>query len=136
MGKFFKIFILILCCLGLWGCTDRTPEASPLLVSQVHVLARHQGDTAVFQYTHPKKMETILYYLRTLEDQGLAKTDPERIMGDSYRIYLTFSDGSRRVYYQQADRFLSKNAHPWHRINSTKASLLYPLLKSMPSDQI
>ncbi len=86
-------------------------------------------------YTQPQKMETILYYLRSLEDLGSADTDPERIMGDRFKITVIYSDGSRRLYRQQADRFLSRDDRPWRTVDPQKAALLYPLLVSMPPDQ-
>ena len=135
MGKYFKLLLLFLGCLWLCGCKSKPVQpTAPVLVTQVDIHAQHQGQMASYHYLDARKMEAVLYYLRTLENLGPAKTDPERIIGDSYRIDVIFSDGSRRIYRQQANRFLSRNSRPWHRINAGRAALLYPLLESMPSD--
>lgn len=132
-----KIIILIfLCCFVLWGCAPQKDPSAMRYVRLIGVQGTHEGQPLSRLYIHPRKMETILYYLRTLEDHELAKTDPERLAGDSYRIYVVFSDGSKSIYYQHSDRFLSRNARPWRQINQANAKLFYPLLMSLPQDQI
>ena len=132
--KLFSVFLF--CCLALWGCAPQKDTSATCYVRLIYVQGTHEGQPITRQYMHPRKLDTILFYLRTLEDQALAKTDPERIVGDRYRITVVFSDGSKKIYYQQADRFLSRDARPWRQVDREKARLFYPLLKSLPPDQI
>ena len=136
MRKFCKLSLVLLCCIVLSGCGRHTSVEStvPRLVTAVNVAGQREETALERHYTEPMKMESVLYYLRTLEDLGTPKTDPERIIGDSYKITVQFSDGGYRIYRQQANRFLSQNNHPWYQVDQRKAELLYPLLKSMPSD--
>lgn len=126
MGKFCKLCFIFCCCMLLFGCSNRQ---KPLhLVTKISV-TDEKGVTRDF--TQPQKMETILYYLRGLDTLGRPKTDPERIMGESYRICLEFSDGGQSIYRQRANRFLSKDSHPWQMVDPKKASVLRPLLEAL-----
>lgn len=135
MVKSRKICTVIALCFALCGCQKDVPQ-KPRLVTGVHISGIHQDAPVDVFYSQPEKMETILYYLRTLEDLGKPDTDPERIKGDRFKISLQYSDGSHQLYRQQADRFLSRNDHPWYKVDPRKASLLYPLLQSMAADQV
>lgn len=126
MVKFVKFSTVLLCCLFLCAC-QKTPSA-PRLVTQVTVT---DGNGQSRDFTDPRKVETILYYLRSLAPLGKPKTDPERIMGENYRIDVAYSDGSKSIYRQRANRFLSRDSHPWQTVDSRKASILRPLLEGM-----
>ncbi len=133
MGKYKKILIFVLLCFFLGGCQKAPPE-KPRLVTQVSISGTVQNAPFQAVYTKPEKMETVLYYLRGLNPRGKADTDPERIMGDRFKITVSLSDGSCQIYRQQADRFLSLDSRPWQRIDPKKGALLRPLLQSMPPD--
>ena len=133
MGKFRKFFSIVVFTLLLSGCNGKPPQA-PNLVTGIHVAGVHQDAPLEIFYSDPRKMEAILYYLRSLEDLGAPDTDPERIMGDRFKITVSFTDGSQNIYRQQADRFLSYNSHPWQKVDPRKAGLLYPLLCGMEAD--
>lgn len=126
MRNLRKLSFIFCCCLLLSGCKG---GKKPLqLVTKVSVtdqtgLTRH--------YTQPQQMETILYYLRTLDAQGKPNTDPERISGEHYLIRLEYSDGQTSIYRQRANRFLSRDSRPWQIICPKRAALLKPLLQSM-----
>ena len=124
-----KLSFIFCCCLLLAGC--RSNQTSLRLVTKISVtdqtgLTRH--------YTQPQHMETILYYLRSLDALGKPNTDPERISGEHYHIRLEYADGQTSIYRQRANRFLSRDSHPWQKIPSQRASLLGPILKSMDQD--
>jgi hypothetical protein len=126
MAKFWKLFTVFIICFSLFGCGQ---QQKPLhLVTKISV-TDNKGITRDF--TDPQKMETILYYLRSLDPMGRPKTDPERIMGESYRIHIEYADGGQSIYRQRANRFLSKDAHPWQTIDPKKAAILRPLLESI-----
>ncbi len=109
-------------------------DSRPHYISQIQVIC-HRGSTTISRaYIQPHKMEEILNYLRILDCNGNADTDPERIVGDSFVITLYDSSGQRQIYRQRANRFLSKNSHPWETIDTEQAKRLYPLILSMLSD--
>lgn len=132
MVKFRKILPLLLCLL-LTGCS-RPPKPESRLVTGIQVQATRDGQVLERSYTDPQKMETVLYYLRALNDRQPVSTDPERFAGRHYRISLSYSDGSTRLIFQHADRFLSEGFGPWQRVDQNKAAFLYPLLQSIPGD--
>lgn len=126
MRNLRKLSFVFCCCLLLSGC--KASEKSLHLVSKVSVtdqagLTRH--------YTQPQQMETILYYLRSLDAQGKPTTDPERISGEHYQIRLEYADGQVSIYRQRANRFLSRDSHPWQKIPPQQASLLRPILQGL-----
>ena len=81
MGKLWKLCCSLICCMGLCACSSKPTPLN--LVTRVWVTDA-SGSTKY--YTQPQKMEVILYYLRSLEPLGKAKTDPERIIGAHYKI--------------------------------------------------
>ena len=139
MKKFsfiFCSFLLLFCILS--GCGRRYAAGysptSPRIVTKVDVLCIRENISIERSYTHPKKMETILIYLRLLQPLGKADTDPEGILGDRYEICLNFSDGRQRIYRQRANTYLSKDFQPWYRVDPEHAGVLYSILQDMPSD--
>ena len=134
MGKLRKILCLCLLCPLLTGCRSQSEETLEL-VTRVQVSGFSQNAPFRAVYTDPSKMETILYYLRGLDPQGTPDTDPERILGDHYRISISYTDGTRHIYRQQANRFLSFDSHTWKMVDPKKGSLLPLLLGILPPDQ-
>jgi len=130
IGKFLLLFIVV--CLCLCGCQPE--NKAPRLVTQVEVTAYREEDVLHRVYTVPEKMETILYYLRTLKKIGKAETNPELLKGDYFVIRLRLSNGTQRVYYQAVNRYLSIDSHQWFAIDPEQARKLYPLLDMMPGD--
>lgn len=126
MQKLRKFSLLLCCCLLFGGC--KAGQKPLRLVTKISITDQ-TGFT--HQYTQPQAIETILYYLRSLDTLGLPDTDPERIIGDHYRILLEYSDGQRSVYHQRANRFLSRDSHPWQKVSPQQAALLGPLLKGL-----
>ena len=136
----FILFAFLLLPGILSGCrryhASENTTISPRVVTQVDVICKREDTSILRSYTHPKKMETILVYLRLLEPLGKAETDPERILGDQYEIVLRFSDGRQRIYRQRANAYLSKDFQPWYRIDPEHAGVLYSILQDMPSDTV
>ena len=132
------LFAIVCCLCFLSGCsrTDDSEKRQVLyrVVDRIDVSCYRSGTVQHFSYQTPQKMQLILSYLRQLEYRGKADTDPERICGDSYQITLTASDGTACRYRQRADRYLSRDGHPWENIDPDQARRLYPLLQAMPSD--
>ena len=134
MKRLWKITTIFALCFSLSACANQTSQ-QPKLVSAIYISGIHQDAPLSCFYSEPKKMETILYYLRSLEDLGKPKQDPERIMGDSFKITVFFTDGTSHIYRQQANQFLSRNDKPWRKVDARRAAMLYPLLAAMPVDQ-
>jgi len=130
--KRFLIFTAALCLLltvyffRAKAVTGFVTHADVTWQSQQHRHHRH--------YESPEKIQQLLYYLRSLRPKGNAKIDPETLGGNTCKIVLYYQNGQRQIYYQQADRYLSVDAHPWERIIPEQAAKLYLLLEEMPSD--
>lgn len=122
------------------GCSQnhtQTPnESVPRFVTRIDVICHRENTTTLRHYTTQEKIEPVLICLRLLEPKGKADRDPERLIGDTYRIVLYLSNGGRSIYHLQADRYLSRDHHPWERVNEKQAQKLYPLLMRMASDHI
>ena len=126
MARICKLLIALVCCFSLMGCSKQ--QKSLHLVTKISIT----DDKGIIKsFTEPQKMETILYYLRGLDPAGKPGTDPERIIGDAYRIDIEYADGGQSIYRQRANRFLSKDSHPWQTIDPKKAAILRPLLESI-----
>ena len=131
MKRFLTIAVLICFLLGLnlfraRAVTGFVTHADITWQTPHHRHHRH--------YNSPEKIQKLLYYLRTLRPKGNAGIDPETRGGNICKIVLYYQNGVRQVYYQQDDRYLSIDAHPWERINPVQAEKLYGLLEEMPSD--
>ncbi len=136
MGRIKRIVMSILLFFIFFiGTVPVSANAQALhMVTQVQVVCKRECGTIIRTYVQPHKVSAILNYLRLLDCGGTADRDPERLLGDSYDITLYYSDGEHRIYRQRADRFLSKNAQPWLKIDPQQGSQLHPLLQSMVSD--
>ena len=109
-----------------------TPQSR--IVTQVEVTASISGESRVFTYTDPEKMEILLNYLRLLKPDVRHPLTPETFRSDVYELRLIMLDGSKNSYYQLYDTYLRKNDSPWYAISSVDGSMLHPLLLSMPPD--
>ena len=114
-------------------CLRRKPFL-PHTVTQIQVICYHDGEHLTRHYTHPRKIQPVLHYMRLLKQEGAADTDPEQLIGDRFDITLYYSDGQNRIYRQRSNRYLSKNSQPWEKINTKQAQFLYPILQAMSSD--
>ena len=118
----------------LTGCAQRT--AAPLrVVSRVDVICDRGYQILRRQYTEPEKISMVLNYLRLQKDLGKPNVDPEMILGDTMQIDVTMSDGTHRLYYQQAGRFLSEKKENWHEIDPKLASGFELRLQMIPTDR-
>ena len=124
--------------LMLSGCSrDVRPDPSkPAMrfVSQIDVTYRNEKWAFRWIYTDQNKMEAVLLYLRTLTPLGQVAIDPQRVEREHYEIVLHYSDGGTMVYYQHADRYLSKGYTPFEQVDPKQARKLPLLLEQMPSD--
>ena len=125
------IFLLIYACLCS-GCDKASQEPVYRVVTGVDV-AYHQQDNSIFRTYHDStSVESILTYIRILNAHG--PVYPEGEANTTCKITLHYSSGPDSVYIQQGSRYLQKDGGDWEAVDSSRASLLYPLLLLLPSD--
>ena len=134
-----KILILTVSLLLLLsGCTAAPSEdqQKPLykIVTQITVDYENGPIQATLYYTEDEKMRHILNYLRLIRPYGTPPEDPETVDGSLFRITLSHSDGSTKIYEQKADRYLKAHGKNWQCISSQKALELSILLGQLESD--
>lgn len=134
--KKYRKFLFLIAILSFFfsGCQTRRAPTPVRLVTQVDVRYRHGQETLLRQYTAPEKMSCVLNYIRLLKGGGSPESDPEQTQGDVCKITLHLSDGSRRVYHQRAERYLSRDLTPWEKIDPELGKRLLPILESLESD--
>ena len=133
--KFFqRIFIILSLTVFLTGAVSTNANALSM-ITQARITCKRENTAVTRVYVQPHKIQAVLNYLRLLECGGKTDADPEHITGDSFEITLYSTDGQHRIYRQRANQYFSKNAQPWKRIPPEQASLLFPMLRSMPSDK-
>ena len=140
MKKRRWLFAFLVLCTGmLLGCRQAQPEQTvpnTRVVTQIRVSYNYGKTQLERRYTTNPKMEAMLLYLRLLKEKGRAQIDPERLDGARYTITVDYSDGKQNIYYQRGDGYLSRNSHPWQRIDPKQGRWLRPLLENTPSDEM
>ena len=139
MKKFTLLFILF--CFGtviISGCSKQNTQLVPQcrVVTRVDISCVHEKGLIQRNYTDSEKMESVLLYLRLLKPFGKPETDPELIDAAVFEITVHLSDGDRHIYRQKDHRYFSENSHPWKKIDPTKASGLYALMRHYASDPV
>lgn len=127
-----RLGIVFLCIFLLTGCKTAEKDAVYRVVTGVDVEYRQAGNLLVRSYHKPASMESILTYLRILNPYG--PVNPEGSFDTDCKIVLHYSHGPDTVYLQQGSRYLQRDGGDWETVDSSRASLLYPLLLLLPSD--
>ena len=127
-----RLTIFLIFALLFAGCS-RVAEPMHRVVTGVQVEYTRHGDTLSRSYTKPANIQSVLTYLRLLEPFG--PTLPEGVFDTSCKITLQYSHGEDSVYLQQGNHYLRKDGGDWQNINDSRASLLYPMLLLLPSDE-
>ena len=127
-----RIIWFVLPILLLTGCKKETPAVTRV-ITQVEVFCHNDSDALYRQYTDQQDMRTMLNYLRMLNVGEQAEELPMDSKL-SYKIVLRDNMGGQTVYRQLGSRCLCENDGPWHSIDGSKGSLLYPLLLLLPGD--
>ncbi len=135
--KKWTILMMLLAIL-LTGCTrlDQQTPGTPRVVTGIE--ASFDGENLRLHriYSDSEKLQGVLTYLRCLDLHGTPDPEEPIPQTNSARIVITFSDGSTKVYEQQADQFLRQDGGPWQRIDPDQAREFALLLKLMESDEI
>lgn len=137
-----KKFVLILALFLIFilpfsGCSSHSSDRvnKPLrVVTQVDISFQNGPIQARRHYSSSEKMSVILNYLRLVNPYGTPSEDPENADGSLFRIQLTYSDGSSKVYLQKSDRYMRIDDGPWKSVDPNRASGLSELLGKMQSD--
>ena len=135
-----KKLALVLCMgmlLMLCGCHSAEPTGTlppGRVVVQIRVLYQNGQLQTYREYSSTEKMRAILNYLRWIDPYGTPKEDPETVEGSLFRIEMVFSDDSRKVYLQKADRYMLVEGHDWKYIDPKNAMTLGTMLGKMESD--
>ena len=124
-----RLAIILIFVILLGGCARK--ESAYRVVTGVEVEYQQQENTIRRIYHKPGSMQSILTYLRILQPYG--PVNPEENSDSNCRITLHYSNGPDSVYIQQG-QYLQKDGGDWETVDSTRASLLYPLLLLLPSD--
>ena len=128
----FRLFVLWMA-LPFLLCGCKKESAAPRnIVVKAQVTYDHKGQLLQRTYEHPDKLRNLLMCLRLQEFRGRPETDPEKLVGDSCKIRLTYPDGSQTVIIERANRFRCRNFGSWEEIEEEDS--LYPLLLAMPGD--
>ena len=126
-----RIATLLVLVLFLSGCANRN-QITHRVVTGVEVEYTRNGETIHRTYSTPRSIQSILTYLRILRPFG--PVIPEDGADSSCTITLQYSHGPDSVFLQYGDRYLQRDNGDWKRINTSYATLLYPLLLLLPSD--
>ena len=135
--KRYARYFLFLCVLFLFFLIpfgSGPAKARNRYVVQAEVLLQKGEYRQVWSYRQPKKINSILNFLRTTDPRGRVYAAKPLTDSHHYRITLHYSDSSRRVYYLQDYQYFNKNTDIWQRISFSHAQLLYPLLQLLPTD--
>lgn len=128
-----KIAWLLMFSLLLGGCSLSRKTPDYRVVTGVQVQYRQQDSTIERTYTKSASIQSVLTYLRLLRPFG--PVTPEGEANSTCQITLQYSHGPDSVYLQQGQRYLRKDDGDWENINNSYASLLFPLLLLLPSDE-
>ena len=136
MKKLIVIFLLmgLLCA----GCGYHAPIATMpthKVVTGVDITFQNGPLYARRIYSDNQKMAVILHYLRFIDPYGTPQETPEETPGSDFYIVLSYSDGSRKLYRQHADRYMQKDG-VWKCIDPKKALELSRILGKMESDPV
>ena len=125
------IFILSGCC-PILRQHDNVPYR---VVTQVHILYQNGDVKTERDFFQEENIQHILEYLRYIDPYGIPREDPEQAEGRNFIISVIYSDDSKHIYEQRADRYFRIDGGKWKRIDSQKALILSGLYAMMPSDQ-
>ena len=127
-----RLGIFLIFALLLTGCKAAEEPPTYRVVTGIDVEYRQADSTIVRSYSKPASMESVLTYLRILKSFG--PVNPEGQFDSGCKITLHYSHGPDTVYIQQGSRYIQKDGGDWETMDSARASLLYPLLLLLPSD--
>ena len=127
-----RITVLIFAMLLLCGCGRKEDASVYRVVTGIDVEYQQPDGIIVRSYRNSANIESILTYIRILKPYG--PVYPQGKQDSTCRITLHYSSGPDSVYIQQGLEYIQKDGGDWETVDSARASLLYPLLLLLPSD--
>ena len=135
MKRYFKYFLLsVLCLFALILFLRGSAAPKGRYVTQVEVLLQKGSYRQKWNYTQPKKINSVLNFLRSTDPRGRVYTAQPIPDSHHYRIVLHYNDATCSTYYLQDYLYFNKNTDIWQRVSTSHAQLLYPLLQLLPTD--
>ena len=128
-----RLIFLLLFCLFFCGCEKEVTPPSVRVVTGIQVELHQNGKVLERSYTKRENIQAVLNYLRILKPFG--PVIPEGEAENGCRITLHYSYGPDSVYLQKGNDYLCCDGESWESIDSSKATLLYPMLLLLPSDK-
>ena len=130
-------YLLLICLLFSFslipfGRSCTTPKNR--YVTQVEVLLQKGEYRQSWNYIQPKKINSVLNFLRTTNPRGRVYAAQPIAGSHHYCIALYYNDGTCNTYYLQDYLYFNKNTDIWQRVSTSHAQLLYPLLQLLPTD--
>lgn len=132
------IFILLISCAIFAGCMHFIMKNEPApvrVVTQIDITYENGAISTQRHYQDATKMRHVLNYLRQIDPYGTPAVDPEIVRGSHFKIELSFSDGSSKIYRQKADRYMQIDGGEWKTIDPARAEELSLLLGQLESDE-
>ncbi len=111
------------------------PPRQRRYVTQAHITLYQGPQQQTRIYQAPKKINSVLNFLRTTRPRG--KADPAVFSPDGhrYQIVLHYCDGTESTYRLQEYRYFHGTNGIWQKISPTHGQMLYLLLHLLPSDR-
>ena len=139
MKRNWKYFLFWICLLFMFSGCHQAETAKPTrplctYITQIDVFYQQSGQKMHLQFTEDEKIEPILHYLRLLKYYGDAETAPGLSDTVEYKLLLTASDGTQRLYRQKGDAYLSWDDAAWQALDPQQAQLLAPLLRLLSAE--
>lgn len=128
-----KAAVFCLALVLLFGCQRKANNGS-IIVNHITVTYEHNGQILQQEYSAPEAMRTILVLIRMLGDRGRANEDPETLPGQSFRLVMTHTDGSQKVFCSKENRFVRDGNGPWQQVHPDRLSRLHRVLQNLPGD--
>ena len=127
-----RLCVIFLCVFLLTGCAAKEEDPIYRVVTGIDVEYQQKDNTIVRTYNQPTSLESILTYIRILKPYG--PVIPDEDCDSTCKITLHYSSGPDCVYIQRGGQYLQKDGGDWKTVDTSRASLLYPLLLLLPSD--
>ena len=128
--------LLLLISIGFTVCSCiGPPPRHRRYVTRAQITLYQGGQPQTRIYQQPKKINSVLNFLRTTRPRGKADPDAFAAGSHSYHITLHYCDGTQSDYGLQEYRYFYGSNGLWQKVSPSHAQMLYLLIHLLPSDQ-
>lgn len=85
-------------------------------------------------YRNTEKIKIIVGYLNKLSLKGTFSENPDKYVGMTYIINISYADGRQNIVYHFGNMFIRENEDKWKRMTYNEAQKLNKLIQDNPSD--